>query len=60
LQTHEAMLAILKDLHEDDHFALIQFNASTDCWRESFSKATKKNVAEGMAYIKTIRPKGGY
>ncbi|XP_056292985.1 inter-alpha-trypsin inhibitor heavy chain H3-like [Pseudoliparis swirei] len=57
-QTHEAMLAILKDLHEDDHFALIQFDDSIDCWRESFSNASKENVAEGMAYIKTIRPQG--
>uniref|UniRef100_A0A8C2ZJC1 Inter-alpha-trypsin inhibitor heavy chain H3 n=1 Tax=Cyclopterus lumpus TaxID=8103 RepID=A0A8C2ZJC1_CYCLU len=57
-QTHEALLAILKDLNEEDHFALIQFDDTIDSWRESLSKATKENVAEGMAYIRTIQPSG--
>ncbi|XP_029286475.1 inter-alpha-trypsin inhibitor heavy chain H3-like [Cottoperca gobio] len=57
-QTREAMLAILKDLHEEDHFALIQFDNRIESWRNSLTKATKENVSEGMAYVKKIRDNG--
>ncbi|KAM8914189.1 inter-alpha-trypsin inhibitor heavy chain H3a [Spinachia spinachia] len=58
-QTREALLAILKDLDEEDHFALVQFDDRTEPWRESLTKATKENVAEGMAYVRKIAANGG-
>ncbi|XP_037304005.2 inter-alpha-trypsin inhibitor heavy chain H3-like [Pungitius pungitius] len=58
-QTREALLAILEDLDEEDHFALIQFNDQIQPWRESLTKATKENVAEGMAYVRNIKDQGG-
>uniref|UniRef100_A0A3Q1EED8 Inter-alpha-trypsin inhibitor heavy chain H3 n=1 Tax=Acanthochromis polyacanthus TaxID=80966 RepID=A0A3Q1EED8_9TELE len=57
-QTREAMLAILKDLHEEDYFALIPFDSSIEPWKESLIKATKGNVAEAMAYVKKINDRG--
>lgn len=53
------MLAILKDLHEDDHFAVIQFDDTIACWKESLTKATKENVDEAMKYVSTIVESGG-
>ncbi|XP_070814507.1 inter-alpha-trypsin inhibitor heavy chain H3-like [Chaetodon trifascialis] len=58
-QTREAMLAILKDLHEDDHFAVIQFDNTILSWKDSLTKATQENVAQAMAYVKNIRDDGG-
>uniref|UniRef100_A0A8D0D3Y5 Inter-alpha-trypsin inhibitor heavy chain H3 n=1 Tax=Sander lucioperca TaxID=283035 RepID=A0A8D0D3Y5_SANLU len=57
-QTREALLAILKDLSEEDHFALILFDDSTDSWRTSLSKATKENVAAGMDFVRMIQQRG--
>ncbi|KAM4582182.1 inter-alpha-trypsin inhibitor heavy chain H3a [Fundulus diaphanus] len=58
-QTREALLKILPDLHEEDYFALIQFDTRILSWKESLTKATKENVAEGMDYVKTITDLGG-
>lgn len=58
LQTREALLAILKDLDEEDHFAIIQFDSNIDSWKESLTKATKENVAAGMDYARNIRESG--
>ncbi|CAK6984627.1 inter-alpha-trypsin inhibitor heavy chain H3-like [Scomber scombrus] len=58
-QTREALLAILQDLHEEDHFALIQFDDTISHWKESLTKATKENVAEAMVYVRSIRDIGG-
>ncbi|XP_078104029.1 inter-alpha-trypsin inhibitor heavy chain H3a isoform X2 [Sander vitreus] len=57
-QTREALLAILEDLSEEDHFALIQFDDSIDSWRTSFTKATKENVAAGMDFVRMIKDRG--
>uniref|UniRef100_A0A672I0G4 Inter-alpha-trypsin inhibitor heavy chain H3 n=1 Tax=Salarias fasciatus TaxID=181472 RepID=A0A672I0G4_SALFA len=57
-QTQEAMLAILKDLDEEDHFALVPFDTVTEVWKESLTKATKQNVSDAMNYIKTIDARG--
>ncbi|XP_017280694.1 inter-alpha-trypsin inhibitor heavy chain H3a [Kryptolebias marmoratus] len=57
-QTRDALLAILEDLHEEDHFALILFDSYVDCWRESLSKATKENVTEAKEYVKNINSRG--
>ncbi|KAM9758867.1 inter-alpha-trypsin inhibitor heavy chain H3-like [Menidia menidia] len=57
-QTREALLTILKDLHEEDHFALILFDDRIDFWRDTLNKATEENVAAAMAYVKNIRSRG--
>ncbi|XP_049895010.1 inter-alpha-trypsin inhibitor heavy chain H3-like isoform X6 [Epinephelus moara] len=57
-QTRQALLAILKDLHEEDHFALIPFDSYVEFWRKSLTKATKENVAEAMTYVRGIRDRG--
>ncbi|XP_039972120.1 inter-alpha-trypsin inhibitor heavy chain H3-like isoform X2 [Xiphias gladius] len=59
VQTREALMAILKDINEEDHFALIQFDDKIESWRDSLSKATKENVAEAMIYVSQIRDLGG-
>lgn len=59
MQTREALLTVLKDLNADDYFALIQFDNSIGTWKESLTKATKKNVSEAMTYVKKIRENGG-
>ncbi|XP_071388457.1 inter-alpha-trypsin inhibitor heavy chain H3-like [Centroberyx affinis] len=58
-QTREALLAILKDLHEEDYFALIQFDNQINAWQQSLTKATKENVAKGMNYVRAITDRGG-
>ncbi|XP_014864919.1 PREDICTED: inter-alpha-trypsin inhibitor heavy chain H3-like isoform X1 [Poecilia mexicana] len=57
-QTRDALVAILEDLHEDDHFALIQFDSVILSWKESLTKATKENVAEAKNYARSIRDNG--
>ncbi|XP_070708549.1 inter-alpha-trypsin inhibitor heavy chain H3-like [Pempheris klunzingeri] len=57
-QTREAMLAILKDIHVEDHFGLIQFDDRIEPWKKSLTKATQENVAEAMAYVRRIQQRG--
>ncbi|KAB5536863.1 hypothetical protein PHYPO_G00112210 [Pangasianodon hypophthalmus] len=58
-QTKDALLTILSDLHEDDHFALVTFSSDIDAWRPSLSRATEENVKEAEAFVKTIIASGG-
>ncbi|XP_040889345.1 inter-alpha-trypsin inhibitor heavy chain H3-like [Toxotes jaculatrix] len=58
VQTRDALVAILKDLHEEDHFAFILFDSDIVTWKDFLTKATKKNVAEAITYIKQLRDKG--
>ncbi|KAM8866968.1 inter-alpha-trypsin inhibitor heavy chain H3-like [Synchiropus picturatus] len=58
-QTREAMLAILDELQEDDHFGIVQFDDQVLRWRESLAKATKDNVTEAKTYVRSIRDYGG-
>ncbi|KAM6947541.1 inter-alpha-trypsin inhibitor heavy chain H3-like isoform 1-T1 [Lycodopsis pacificus] len=57
-QTRDALAAILKDLHEEDHFALILFDNEITTWKDSLTKATKGNVTEAIAYIRKLRDNG--
>ncbi|XP_070708560.1 inter-alpha-trypsin inhibitor heavy chain H3-like [Pempheris klunzingeri] len=57
-QTREAMLAILKDIHVEDHFGLIQFDNRIESWKKSLTKATQENVAEAMVYVRAIQDLG--
>uniref|UniRef100_A0A3B4XI64 Inter-alpha-trypsin inhibitor heavy chain H3 n=1 Tax=Seriola lalandi dorsalis TaxID=1841481 RepID=A0A3B4XI64_SERLL len=59
LQTRDALVAILKELHEEDHFALILFESSIVTWKDVLSKATQENVAKAIAYVRKIKDAGG-
>ncbi|KAF7693409.1 inter-alpha-trypsin inhibitor heavy chain H3-like isoform X1 [Silurus meridionalis] len=54
-QTREALITILDDLYEEDHFGLIIFDDEIERWRPSLSKATKENIKEAKKYVKSIR-----
>lgn len=58
-QTREAMTAILKDLHREDHFAVIKFDSNILAWKDTLVKATRGNVSEAIAYVKRIKHDGG-
>ncbi|XP_061543153.1 inter-alpha-trypsin inhibitor heavy chain H3-like [Phycodurus eques] len=58
IQTREALAAILKDLHEDDHFAVILFDSEIVTWKDSVMKATKENVTDAVAYIGKLKERG--
>lgn len=58
LQTREALVAILKDLHEQDHFALILFDDKIVTWKGSLVKAIKQNVAEAIDYVNELMDRG--
>ncbi|XP_030585684.1 inter-alpha-trypsin inhibitor heavy chain H3-like isoform X1 [Archocentrus centrarchus] len=57
-QTREAMLAILQQVHEEDHFGIVLFHSWVETWKESLSKATKENITEAMDYIRGLGPQG--
>uniref|UniRef100_A0A3Q2X266 Inter-alpha-trypsin inhibitor heavy chain H3 n=1 Tax=Haplochromis burtoni TaxID=8153 RepID=A0A3Q2X266_HAPBU len=57
-QTREAMLAILQQIHEDDHFAIILFDSVIETWKDSLTKATKENITEAMDYIRRMHSRG--
>uniref|UniRef100_A0A8C5DYX1 Inter-alpha-trypsin inhibitor heavy chain H3 n=1 Tax=Gouania willdenowi TaxID=441366 RepID=A0A8C5DYX1_GOUWI len=57
-QTRDAMVAILNDLHEEDHFAIILFDSRIITWRKTLTKATKENVVKAIDYVKKIEEKG--
>lgn len=59
LQTRDALEAILKDLHAEDHFALIVFDSVILTWKNSLTKATTENVSEAIDYVRKIRDNGG-
>ncbi|KAF4093629.1 hypothetical protein AMELA_G00004010 [Ameiurus melas] len=54
-QTREALLTILDDLYEEDHFGLVIFDDEIETWRPSLSKATKENIKEAKQYVRHIR-----
>lgn len=57
-QTRDAMLAILQDLHEEDHFALVLFDHRISPWKPTLIKATKENVTDAMNFIRKITTNG--
>ncbi|XP_076607591.1 inter-alpha-trypsin inhibitor heavy chain H3-like [Chaetodon auriga] len=57
-QTREALEAILRDLHKEDHFALILFDSDIATWRDSLTKATEENVSKAIAYIRKLTDRG--
>ncbi|XP_048029069.1 inter-alpha-trypsin inhibitor heavy chain H3-like [Megalobrama amblycephala] len=57
-QTCLALLRILSDLDEDDHFGLITFDYSVDTWKRELLKATKQNLENAKSFVKEIREGG--
>lgn len=58
LQTREALQLILKDLHEEDHFALVLFDNNVSKWRKTLTKATKENILQVTNFVKKIKDGG--
>ncbi|KAM9758866.1 inter-alpha-trypsin inhibitor heavy chain H3-like [Menidia menidia] len=55
-QTKDAMVAILKDLDEDDHFGIVLFDSDIDSWKDSLTKSTKENISKAISYVMKIEP----
>ncbi|XP_062842242.1 inter-alpha-trypsin inhibitor heavy chain H3a [Trichomycterus rosablanca] len=53
-QTREALLTILDDLHEEDHFGIVLFSTNVFTWKPSLSKATEETVKEAKDFVKQI------
>uniref|UniRef100_A0A4W4E7W5 Inter-alpha-trypsin inhibitor heavy chain H3 n=1 Tax=Electrophorus electricus TaxID=8005 RepID=A0A4W4E7W5_ELEEL len=52
--TKEALVTILDDLSEEDHFGLVTFDDKIEFWRPSLSKATPHNVKEAKQFVRSI------
>ncbi|XP_069823234.1 inter-alpha-trypsin inhibitor heavy chain H3-like [Dendropsophus ebraccatus] len=57
-QTREALLRILNDTSEHDHFNFILFDDEIILWKDSLVKATPKNLEEAKKFVSTITPNG--
>ncbi|XDV51310.1 hypothetical protein PO909_020222 [Leuciscus waleckii] len=57
-QTRLALLKILSDLDEDDHFGLITFDSEIKTWKNELLKATKENLETAKSFVKEIRDRG--
>ncbi|CAJ0943580.1 unnamed protein product [Ranitomeya imitator] len=57
-QTKEALLRILDDTSEHDHFNFILFSYNGNIWKDSLVKATPENLAEARTFVKEITTGG--
>ncbi|KAM7170452.1 inter-alpha-trypsin inhibitor heavy chain H3-like [Macrochelys suwanniensis] len=57
-QTKEALLKILDDVKENDHFNFILFNNRIIPWKENLVKATLDNLKEARKFVKSIKATG--
>ncbi|KAF0035247.1 hypothetical protein F2P81_013005, partial [Scophthalmus maximus] len=57
-QTRDALVAILSELHVEDHFALLLFDSDIITWKDSLTKATRENVTKAIAYARKIKDNG--
>ncbi|XP_039529773.1 inter-alpha-trypsin inhibitor heavy chain H3-like isoform X1 [Pimephales promelas] len=57
-QTRLALLKILGDLNEDDHFGLITFDSEINTWKNELLKATEENLEIAKSFVKEIRERG--
>ncbi|XP_059384983.1 inter-alpha-trypsin inhibitor heavy chain H3-like [Carassius carassius] len=57
-QTRLALLRILTDLDEDDHFGLITFDSEVSLWKRELLKATETNLENAKSFVKEIRDRG--
>ncbi|XP_078270186.1 LOW QUALITY PROTEIN: inter-alpha-trypsin inhibitor heavy chain H3a [Rhinoraja longicauda] len=58
-QTNQALLKILDDMHEQDHFAIVIFDHHYSIWKDTIFQATPENVAEAKTFVRTIGAAGG-
>ncbi|XP_065096944.1 inter-alpha-trypsin inhibitor heavy chain H3-like [Paramisgurnus dabryanus] len=58
VQTRLALLKILSDLSEDDHFGLITFDSRVDVWKRELLKATKTNLDDAKSFVQKITDRG--
>ncbi|XP_064288507.1 inter-alpha-trypsin inhibitor heavy chain H4 [Passer domesticus] len=58
-QTRDALLKILQDLRQEDHFSFITFNHKVVEWKSSLLPATEENVASAAALVQTLTARGG-
>ncbi|XP_056591182.1 inter-alpha-trypsin inhibitor heavy chain H3 isoform X2 [Triplophysa dalaica] len=57
-QTRLALLKILSDLGENDHFGLITFDSRVDLWKRELLKATHANLEDAKSFVKKITDRG--
>ncbi|XP_050978823.1 inter-alpha-trypsin inhibitor heavy chain H3-like isoform X2 [Labeo rohita] len=57
-QTRLALLRILSDLDEDDHFGLITFDNEVSLWKRELLKATETNLENAKSFVKKISDGG--
>lgn len=57
-QLKEAMLIILGDLREGDHFNIVTFNSVARVWKQTLLSVTKKNIDAAKTFIRNMRPGG--
>ncbi|XP_071983882.1 inter-alpha-trypsin inhibitor heavy chain H3-like isoform X1 [Engystomops pustulosus] len=58
VQTKDALLRILNDTSEHDHFNFVLFDDQINPWKESLVKATPENLEEAKRFVETISPRG--
>ncbi|NXQ14003.1 ITIH4 inhibitor, partial [Peucedramus taeniatus] len=58
-QTRDALLKILQDLRQEDHFSFITFNNKVVEWKSSLLPVTEENVASAAAFVQTLTARGG-
>ncbi|XP_041638326.1 inter-alpha-trypsin inhibitor heavy chain H3-like [Cheilinus undulatus] len=57
-QTRDAMVSILKELHKEDHFAIILFDDQIITWKNNLTKASEGNVSKAISYIRKLKDSG--
>ncbi|XP_041944216.1 inter-alpha-trypsin inhibitor heavy chain H3-like isoform X2 [Alosa sapidissima] len=57
-QTRSALLRILEDLGEDDHFGLICFDDRISPWKRELLRATQQNLENAKAFVRSIQNRG--
>ncbi|KAL4601560.1 Inter-alpha-trypsin inhibitor heavy chain H3-like [Arapaima gigas] len=57
-QTRQALLKILGDIAEEDHFALITFDDRVQPWKKQLVKATANNLEAAQSFVRKIRDRG--
>nr|XP_015203707.1 PREDICTED: inter-alpha-trypsin inhibitor heavy chain H4-like isoform X3 [Lepisosteus oculatus] len=58
VQTREALLKILADVHEDDHFGLITFDSEVTPWKDSLVRASGGMLEEARGFVRQITDRG--
>ncbi|XP_033994592.1 inter-alpha-trypsin inhibitor heavy chain H3-like isoform X5 [Trematomus bernacchii] len=57
-QTRLALIHILNDLSEDDHFGLITFDGSISYWKRELVQANQRNLESAKIFSRNIRESG--